>query len=232
MSVDRDKFRHELKYICSDAELKILECRLNRVMNLDCHVNDAGAYLIRSVYFDDLNCNNFMENENGNNPREKWRIRAYNMDRSYISLECKRKERDMILKKSCSLTIKEYEALMNGQPELVCAYEAKPLLRRFAILMMTRHMAPAVIVQYERVPYVYQLGNVRVTFDRNITSSKDYQHFFDRDLCGRPIMPLGHQLLEVKYDEYIPDHIYHAVQLTNMSQTRFSKYQLCMRIHL
>ena len=35
------------------------------------------------------------------------------------------------------------------------------------------------------------------------------------------------QLLEVKYDDYLPDHIYHAIQMTSMRQETFSKYYLC-----
>lgn len=40
----------------------------------------------------------------------------------------------------------------------------------------------------------------------------------------------GQGLLEVKYDELLPDYIYEALQLGNMRQTTFSKYYLCRRL--
>ena len=42
-------------------------------------------------------------------------------------------------------------------------------------------------------------------------------------------MPLGQQLLEVKFDEYLPDFIYRSLALNSLSQTAFSKYYLCRK---
>ena len=72
------KYRHELKYICSDLELRIVEQKLRAVMKPDPYADKNGEYLIRSVYFDDYQRSRFFENEDGVDPREKFRIRAYN----------------------------------------------------------------------------------------------------------------------------------------------------------
>ena len=42
-------------------------------------------------------------------------------------------------------------------------------------------------------------------------------------------MPPGQQLLEVKYDAYLPDFIYRSLQLSSLRQTAFSKYYLCRK---
>ena len=107
------KFRHELKYLCSMAELKMLETRLQDVMKPDPHTGSDGCYLIRSVYFDDLYDRCLNENESGVSPREKWRVRIYNCSDRRISLECKRKEYGMIQKKSCLITREETEQMIN-----------------------------------------------------------------------------------------------------------------------
>jgi len=104
-----------------------------------------------------------------------------------------------------------------------------PLAKKLQVLRMTSGMIPKVIVEYERTPYVYKHGNVRITFDRNITSSGQVDQFFVQDVKKRPILPAGMQLLEVKYDEYLPDPIYHALMLDNMQRTNFSKYYLCRK---
>ena len=86
------KFRHELKYQCSEAHLAIIRNRLQGVIPYDRHAAN-GQYTIRSMYFDNFENRCFHENESGTDPREKFRIRIYNADDSRISLECKRKER-------------------------------------------------------------------------------------------------------------------------------------------
>lgn len=185
----------------------------------------SGKYLIRSIYFDDFYNSRVLANEEGNSPREKWRIRAYNCDRSFISLECKRKEHGMILKTSCPLSVQQYFLLLAGTAEIKDANPA--LLNRFLYEQQTTLLRPSVIVQYIREPLIYALGNVRVTFDLNIASSDDISGFFNPEIPVRPVLPTGKHLLEVKYDEFIPDHIYHAVQMTSMRQETFSKYCLC-----
>lgn len=230
--IKQPKFRHELKYICSDAELKIIQCRLQNIMQTDPHTDVNGTYNIKSMYFDDIYNNSFFDNEDGANPREKWRIRVYNNSCSRITLECKRKEQDMIQKKSCPLTLEQFNALAYKKGICSISSQNPPLLNRFILEQMNNRLSPAIIVEYDRRPFVYSLGNVRVTFDQNISGSLDFDHFFESKINSRPILPLGHSLLEVKYDEYIPDHIYHAIQMTDMQRTRFSKYYLCRSLSI
>lgn len=222
------KFRHEFKYLCTDAQLTILKSRLKGILPKDSHVGPDGVYHIKSLYFDDRNDRCFWENEDGVAPREKYRIRIYENSSAKISLECKRKENDKIHKTSCGLTMEQFEYLAYGKGNI--PFETlPPLAQKLQILRMTTGMEPKVIVAYERTPYVYKNGNVRITFDRNITSSTQVDQFFSEEVKKRPILPAGMQLLEVKYDEYLPDHIYHALILDNMQRTNFSKYYLCRK---
>jgi hypothetical protein len=95
--------------------------------------------------------------------------------------------------------------------------------------MMTKRMRPVVIVEYERIPYVYKNGNVRITLDINVSSSSSVECFLDEQIPKRPIMPMGQQLLEVKFDEYLPDFIHHNLNLHSLTQTAYSKYYLCRK---
>ena len=47
------KFRHELKYQCSEAHLAIIRNRLQGVIPYDRHAAN-GQYTIRSMYFDNF----------------------------------------------------------------------------------------------------------------------------------------------------------------------------------
>ena len=221
------EFRHELKYLITTAQVEMLKSRLTGIVQLDSHAF-GGSYRIRSLYFDDYDDRGFYENENGVDPREKFRIRIYNADASRITLECKRKERGKTHKTACPLTLEQTRRLMDGIPPGDIAHQP-PLLQKLTVRMLTAQMHPVVIVEYDRVPYVCQLGNVRITLDTSISSSTEIARFLEPDIPRRPVLPLGQQLLEVKYDTFLPDYIYRSLALDNLSQTAFSKYYLCRK---
>lgn len=222
------KFRHEWKYIISCGQLQTIQTRLRTLLALDKNVGPSGSYTIRSLYFDDYDNRCFYENENGTDPREKFRIRIYNHAASRIMLECKRKERGKTLKTSCALTIAQTKCLMEGKPVPLIGQQ-DPLLQKLTAQMLLRRLRPVVIVEYERVPYVCKNGNVRITLDKNISSSGAVRSFLDERIPKRPVMPSGQQLLEVKYDEFLPDYIYHSLQLGDLQQTAYSKYYICRK---
>ena len=222
------KYRHELKYQISDAQVAMLKNRITHLIPADSHAGENGVYTIRSLYFDDYDNRCLRENEDGTDPREKFRIRIYNASDERITLECKRKERGKTHKTSCRLTRQQTELLMQGKvlPDIG---SQPPLLQKLTMLMLTRRMRPVVIVEYDRIPYVYKNGNVRITLDTNIRSCSQVDKFLDETLPSRPVMPLGAQLLEVKYDEYLPDFIYRNLQLHSLRQSAFSKYYICRK---
>ena len=131
-------------------------------------------------------------------------------------------------KTSCPLTREQTELLMAGKivPNVA---DRPPLLQKLTAQMMTRRLHPVVIVEYERIPFVYKNGNVRITLDTNLVSSSDVSQFLRERIPHRPVMPLGQQLLEVKYDAYLPDFLYQSLQLSDLRQTAYSKYALCRR---
>lgn len=222
------KYRHELKYMCTEAELCQIHNRIHHLMQYDRHAGENHAYQIRSVYFDALDDRCYYENENGTDPREKFRIRMYNTNTEILHLELKRKENGKTLKQSCSLTYEQCERILHNQPVPIA--KANPaVLNKFLLQRQIAGLRPKIIVEYDREPFVYKSGNVRVTFDRNIRSSNAVQDFLKENLNTRLIMPCGQHVLEVKYDEFLPNYIYNHVQIPNLRQTAFSKYYLCRK---
>ncbi len=195
-------------------------------------------YSVKSVYFDDYSNRCFYENENGTNPREKFRIRIYNGNTNHITLECKRKENGLNYKLSCPLTPLQCVRILEGN---FCLQDITPsaltksqyeILNKFYILYSTTFFRAKVIVEYERTAYTYDIGSVRITFDRNISSSKYVQGFMSPVIPMRPVLAQGKHVLEIKYDELLPNHLYHALQLKNLRQTTFSKYYISRKFHL
>ena len=224
-STDDRNYRYELKYLISSAQVTVLTARIRGLMQPDPHVSSDGKYTIRSLYFDDLHDRCYYENENGNDPRAKYRLRIYNRSADRISLERKRKERGKTRKEAVLVEFGLADRLMRG--ECAAPISEQPLLLQgLCADMMVNRMRPVIIVEYERIPYVYRFGNVRVTFDTSVSSSRDTSSFFADEILKRPVLPAGMQLLEVKFDEFLPDEIYRALQLDNLQQTAFSKYYL------
>jgi len=89
-----------------------------------------------------------------------------------------------------------------------------------------------VIVEYDRVPFVHPDGNVRITMDLNISSSNQIERFLEPQIARRPVMPAGQHILEVKFDEFLPDYIKNSLELGNLRQTSFSKFYLCRYFHM
>lgn len=225
------KYRHELKYICTAAQLALIQGCIHHLIPLDSHAGENGMYTIRSLYFDDYYNRCYYENENGTDPREKFRIRIYNGNKDKISLELKKKERGKTLKLSCPLTEDQCRTLMKGEA-LPDSKDYDPVLQKLLLAMKTSLMKPKIIVEYDRVPYVYKLGNVRITLDENISSSNQIDSFLEKEIYKRPVMPAGWHVLEVKFDEFLPDYIKSVLQLDSLRQTAYSKFYLCRKYNV
>lgn len=229
-SLRHGKYRHEFKYAVNECQIEVIKANLENIMYRDAHASESsGVYNIRSVYFDDYYDSCFHENENGTDPREKYRIRIYNASTEYIALELKRKVSGMTQKDSVSITFEQASDVINNRFDSIFG-DSVPLLNKFYTWCATRTASPKVIVEYDRVAYVYPDGNVRITFDRNIRSSDNVESFFDERIPERPVMPTGMHVMEVKYDEILPDFIYNAIHVDNLRQITFSKYYLSRNI--
>lgn len=229
----KNKFRHEFKYDISEEQRILIENRLCGILQADRHAHnrqmpyEQPGYLVRSVYFDTYDNRAFYEKENGVSERVKYRIRLYNGSTERIVLEAKRKKTNMTHKDAVSLSVQQAKAYMRG--DFSYPDENNTLLREFYLWASMYVAKPRVIVEYNREPFVYPEGNVRITFDRAIGALSEVDAFFDPSIHTRPIMEKGHLIMEVKFDEFLPDFIYNTIQLQHLRQTTFSKYYLCRR---
>ena len=227
------EFRHEYKFMLSVTHAAYLKAEISALMDRDQNSKEAGNYEIRSIYFDDWQEGCLKQNEAGTDPRQKYRIRAYNSDDGVIVLEKKIKQNGMTRKLHQAIDKKQYDLLMEDRDSLGEDFHSQPsLVKELLMLKQTKHMRPKVIVAYERTPFVEKSGNVRITFDDDIASSVDFEDFFKTRLHKRPVMPLGETLMEVKFDEFLPTYIKETLGQGDLSQTTFSKYYLCRRYSL
>ena len=201
-----------------------LRMRLAAVMQRDSHAVD-GKYEIRSLYFDTPSDRALREKLDGVNQREKFRIRLYNYDTSVIFLEKKSKWNNLCSKESTELTEEEVQRLLRGEIMWMKNTD-RVLCRELYDKMVGQGLRPKTIVDYIREPFVFAPGNVRVTLDYAIHTGLRCTDFLNPQAVT---IPVGEDriLLEVKWDEYLPDIIREAVSLESRRAGAFSKYAQC-----
>ena len=217
--------RHEYKHRITYEDYLVIKGRLKYLAKPDAHAGADGRYLIHSLYFDNLSDKALREKIDGVDKREKFRIRYYNDNTDYIRLEKKSKIHGLCDKKSAPLTKEEVIRICQGDIRFLLE-SGNPLLQELYAKMKYQLLKPRVIVDYEREPFVYGPGNVRITFDSNIRTSLYHDSLFDGTYESVPTEK-DCIILEVKYDAFLPEIMEKAVRVPNRQAAAFSKYAVC-----
>ena len=213
------KPRHELKFYIETSDIYALNAKLSTVATLD----QGGQYIINSLYFDNYQDKAVIDKLSGQSYREKFRLRYYNQDTSFMRLEKKSKRNNMTYKESEKITLDQVNDILQNNFIL----PDKPLLQELYSKMRIQMLRPRTIVEYKRSAYAYKPGNVRITIDTDIRAS-DFVHKF---LTGFTSIPATkYAIVEVKYDEFLPSVIYNMIQMDKRNQTEFSKYAISRMI--
>ena len=219
-------FRKELKYSITDNDFYVINHNLKDLIEVDANC-EGEFYTISSIYFDTYNKTSYNQVKQGLSDRWKYRIRYYNKDDSFIKLEKKHKINGLTNKSSIKITRKILSDIMTNRIKIK---DSNPsLLNEFIIKMKTELLRPIIFIEYDRIPYVYKLGNVRITLDYNIGYSNRFDNLFSKN---KKLHYLDNKILEVKYNELIPDFIRFRLELNHLEQISFSKFNNCIeRLH-
>jgi hypothetical protein len=221
------RYRHELKYIIYDYQYEELRAVLSSMLEQDIHTKLNNQYLIRSLYFDDILNSAFNEREDGYYVRKKYRVRIYEYSDKLINLECKHKKEAYIWKESLKLSRDEYNRLLNQDIDFLLEKE-NAVAKDFYIESKTKLLKPSVIVDYEREAYVYEVGTVRITFDKNVRAAYKNDNIFDKDVPTYAVLKPDTMILEVKFTGILPEQIRKIFKVRNFTQIAASKYCMCM----
>lgn len=221
-------YRHELKYLISDADAELLAIRLGAAMTPDPYAaKTGGGYHIRSLYFDDPYDSAVEQKVAGVEYRDKWRIRIYNFSDRVIKLERKHKNGQFIKKDSLSLTRNQAQALIAGEFTFLL-YLQNPFAREAYAALRTEGLRPKVIVDYYRQPFVFPLEDVRITIDSNIRTGYFSTELFNPKTITYPATEMmGQCILEVKFNDFLDPYIAALVQLPASLNSAASKYLFC-----
>lgn len=222
----RSRYRHELKYLINLPDRALLSARLAGVFRRDQNVDSCGEYWIRSLYFDDYWNTAYDEKDEGVLLRHKYRIRVYNCREDVIKLERKSKYGQYINKESAPLSKREAESILAGDYAFL-EKSAHGLLQQFYYELTSRLMRPRVMVDYDREPYVFDAGDVRITFDRHVRAGFGRLDLFDPMLPMLEVLPANQLIMEVKFTEFLPGLVRSLMPPRSSMLTAASKYVLC-----
>lgn len=222
----KNGYRHEYKFLISTSAAELLKRRLPTVMARDPHAGPAGQYTIRSLYFDDGNYAAYEEKMSGISDRVKYRIRYYNYDTSVIKLEKKEKHGGLTRKTGKTITLADAMHLQN------CSAGDCPDTRGELLTELrwgiSGGLKPAILVDYDRTPFVCNAGQTRITLDENIRTRP-----YDADLLASekamvPVLEPDQVVLEVKFNDFLPGYLADALLDIPKVNLAISKYVLCL----
>ena len=220
--------RHEWKHQINPQEDLVLSQRLGKLFPRDGNAGPDGAYRVTSLYFDTPYDSALREKLDGVNRREKFRLRYYGSDLSFLRLEKKYKVNGLCGKRSARLTREQAERLLDGDARFLLDTGDALLLELYSKIQ-GQGLRPKTIVRYDREAFLYAPGNVRITLDRDIRTGLGSVDFLNPGVfCVRAAGP--GTVLEVKYDTFLPEIVRMAVQVPGRQAAACSKYALCRRL--
>lgn len=227
---DKPRLRHELKYHIDFMQYQILRKKLAVILKPDPHAGPDGRYHIRSLYFDDFRNTALFEKLAGVARRKKYRIRIYNYSDAFIKLERKTKLDQYIIKESVRLTREEADRMIAGDVTFLADSENR-LLKAFYLECRRNLLRPVVMVEYHREAYIHPIGNVRITFDIGLHTDLGSVALFDRDIFTMGVIEEPGVILEIKFDDVLPQHIRGLFPNTIQPRSAIGKFVICRKFN-
>ena len=213
--------RHELKHRINLREDLVLSQRLKKLFAHDKNAGPGGTYRVTSLYFDTPYDSALREKIDGVNRREKFRLRYYGTDTSFLRLEKKYKINGLCGKRSARMTQEQVKELLSGSSEFLLD-SCEPLFIELYSKIKGKGLRPKAIVRYDREAFLYAPGNV------DIRTGLGCVDFLNSEIFYMRTMEPG-TVLEVKYDAFLPELVRMAVQVPGRQAAACSKYALSRR---
>ena len=212
-------FRHEYKYVISYADMLVLRKKLNKVLNID---RSDDGYLIRSLYFDSVNDDDYYDKLGGEINRKKIRLRIYEPDAKFVKLEIKAKHDIHQLKRSLILDKETAMELIKENYDVLLKYDDETAQEAYTILRGGLYK-PKVIIEYQRIAYT-TATTTRITFDFDIKSSDNVECFFDEHINYNDLTSKTDIVLEVKFDRFLEPYLSNILSSYGTRAQSVSKY--------
>lgn len=207
------QYRNEIKYLVTPSDRDAICTVMKIVAQLDPYAAEKGFCTVHSLFFESMADSVHHDIEDEINKSETFRFRYFNGDTSVIHLEKIVKRDGVRYKASCDLTALEVQRIVNGDIQWMGLADRSLVIELYK-KMKTHGLRPMIIVNCERIPFVHGSGNVRVTVDYNIRTGIRFADFLNPDCQTVPAEAGRDITLEIRWDDYLPTVIRHAVQMS------------------
>ena len=220
--------RQELKYYVNSIEADRMRGLFKKLFLSDNNTKANNNYLVSSLYFENYDDKNLDEKLDGILSRRKYRIRIYNKDHSIIKLENKIKENNTISKIGSIITKQDSQHLYNLNFKNIKKRSSN--LNKMITYLDVFKYKPKVIIEYEREAYFLPYNNIRITFDKNLSS---YNNFTDINNIHKgaavPVINERMVTLEVKFSNELPIYLKNILSTLPASRASIGKYVIGQR---
>ena len=216
--------RQEKKYLIDIKQYYHLSRRFSNLLMEDRHSSGDG-YVIRSLYFDQLDDNDFEEKIEGLEVRKKIRLRTYGENPQSAKLEMKQKQGMMQKKRSLTLDKEQSRRLISGDYSVLLESNSSFAGECFGLMHMQCYR-PKAAVTYTRKVFVAKENEIRITFDHDIKGSESNFDIFSNDFVGNMIFDPFLVVMEVKFNGFLLSYIKDIINEVNASELAVSKYCL------
>lgn len=212
--------RYELKYLLTQEQKKKVLQAMEPYMAPD----QYGRVTVRNIYFDTDSFRLIRRSIEKPAYKEKLRIRSYDKadPHSPVFVELKKKYGSIVYKRRLSMEEEGAMAWVSGEGRCMGKSQISEEIDYFLSYYET--LRPAVFLSYEREAfYEKNGGDFRVTFDDHILCRQE-ELSLEADVWGRPLLPEGMVLMEIKCGGGIPLWMTRALSRERIYKTSFSKY--------
>ncbi len=223
--------RFELKYLAPIEQARAFAEELALHARPDPHSGLAG-YPVYSLYWDSPELTFFWEKLDGEKLRRKLRFRRYE-GRDEVFVEIKQRTDRTVQKRRTRLPLAEALALFD-RGALDVERESRvddAVLKEALVLARMHRLAPAAAVRYQRQAWFATFEpDLRVTFDTRLQYDARELDLAQPFRTGAYLLAPEWCVLEIKYNDRVPQWLLALVRRHGLDVVRFSKY--CAAIDL
>lgn len=225
--------RYELKYHIPRSLIPAIRKLTEPYVEHDSYCEDMpdNLYTVRSIYFDSEELDFYFQKLDSVRVRKKLRVRTYNLprDRASAFLEIKRKFGRLGRKERLMMDLDQVGEALNGKdPRETLPRLSDPerrMLDRFRFNLKVSRLNPVVLVVYEREAFQGRDNERwRMTLDQNIRSRAT--PVMDQIFEEQGLVTFEDRMfvLELKFDNFMPQWMTKLIRLFNLRPQSYSKY--------
>lgn len=214
--------REEMKFFVDNKIVDLLILEFANFMQPDSY-SQKGPYAIHSVYFDTLDWQAFYTKMDGNERRQKFRIRSYvekPESSETVFVEIKGKVGQTVFKRRTPVNYADAKRLAYG----LSVDKSSPIIDEWRFGLLRNALKPKILNSYHRLAFHSEnFPGLRITIDQNLRYTLTNQLSFDQPLRSG-YWSMKKSVIEIKFDRYLPQFVINIIHRYNLKQSPISKY--------